>query len=78
MNINKGKLPLYTCRGKGGLYRVVVRAHGSGTSRENGAIIVYEDLNDPDGTCYYRTMEDFDKRMQEVTPDGESTEEASE
>lgn len=74
----EAQLSLYTCIGKGGLYRVVGHAKGAGTSREHGTIIVYEDLNDPGAAHYYRTMEDFYKRMQEVTLDGEGTEEASE
>lgn len=90
MNINDDKIPLpnqtvfeakislYTCIGKGGLYRVVGHANGSGTSREHGVIVVYEDLNDKGAAHYYRTLEDFNKRMQEVTLDGEDTEEVSE
>lgn len=71
------ELALYTCIGKGGLYRIVGHAKPSGTSREHGTIIVYEDLNDAGAAHYYRTVEDFHNRMQEVTLDGEGTKEAN-
>ncbi len=77
MNIN-GRIPLpnetifeaqevfYTCIGKGGLYRIVGRARGAGKSRETGVIIVYEDVNSTEHMPFFRTLEDFQERMQEV------------
>lgn len=80
MNI-EGRIPLpnetvfeakevfYTCIGKGGLYRIVGRARGAGKSRETGVIIVYEDVNSLEHMPFFRTLEDFQDRMQEVDID---------
>lgn len=85
MNIN-GRIPLpnetvfeaqevlYTCIGKGGLYRIVGRARGAGTSRDTGVIIVYEDVNSLEHMPFFRTLEDFNKRMQEVDMTDDSAE----
>lgn len=80
MNI-EGRIPLpnetvfeakevfYTCIGKGGLYRIVGRARGAGKSRETGVIVVYEDVNSLEHMPFFRTLEDFQDRMQEVDID---------
>lgn len=62
----EAKEMFYTCIGKGGLYRTVGRARGAGTSRETGIIIVYEDVNSLEHMPFFRTLEDFQERMQEV------------
>ena len=80
MNI-EGRIPLpnetvfeakevfYTCIGKGGLYRIVGRARGAGKSRETGVIVVYENVNSLEHMPFFRTLEDFQDRMQEVDID---------
>lgn len=59
---------LYTCLGKGGLYELVGNAIGAGTSKENGELVVYRDACT--GVPFYRTEEDFRRRMQRVHVEG--------
>jgi len=65
----EAKEVFYTCIGKGGLYRIVGRARGAGKSRETGVIVVYEDVNSLEHMPFFRTLEDFQDRMQEVDID---------
>lgn len=53
---------IYTCKGKGGRYRIVGHAHGAGTSHARGAIVVYQDVRT--GEMFYRTEDDFANRME--------------
>lgn len=73
-----GHLSFYTCIGKGGIYRVKDRAKGAGTSKETGSIVIYEDIDDPFSTLYYRTVEDFNNRMQEISLDDIQAKETNE
>lgn len=53
---------LYTCKGKGGQYEIIGGAVGAGLSRQVGSMMVYRDISD--GGLYYRTLSDFDARME--------------
>jgi hypothetical protein len=54
--------PLYTCKGKGGLYELMGVAKGAGVSRGTETI-VYRDTTT--GALYFRTPDEFDDRMAE-------------
>jgi hypothetical protein len=54
---------LFTCVGKGGRYEFVGVAFGAGTSR-NKSVLLYRDVEN--GTMYFRTPDDFQKRMQRI------------
>lgn len=54
----------YTCIGKGGSYRLLGLAKGSGTSKLLDDLMVYQDI--ATGALYFRTPDDFNNRM-EVT-----------
>lgn len=51
---------LYTCRGKGGEYRVLDLSTGAGTSK-GLHIVVY--VCSESGRMFHRTLEDFKARM---------------
>lgn len=54
---------VYTCKGKGGQYRILATALGAGTSRDHGKIVIYQNIDDQE--VYYRTEQDFKERMKE-------------
>lgn len=54
--------PLYTCIGKGGTYELIGLAHPAGVLRKLDAVKVYQ----AGGRLYYRTVDDFDERMQRI------------
>lgn len=75
----------YTCKGKGGTYEVLNQRHGddthfgatgAGTSRGGPGLTVYRDTLSRQ--VFYRTCEDFSKRMRLVLdcPDCEARQQA--
>ena len=60
------KMPLYTCKGKGGVYELVGVAYGAGTSRGQ-TINLYREV--ASGVLYYREPRDFHERMERIDHD---------
>lgn len=58
---------LYTCKGKGGEYELIGIAKGAGLVRDSMAMQVYRDTGT--GQLYFRTMSDFEARMEPVAAD---------
>lgn len=57
---------LYTCIGKGGVYELLGTAQGAGKSKLVGTLAIYRDSIT--GALYFRTLEDFETRMQRIAP----------
>jgi len=59
-------IKIYTCKNKGGYYKVVGTSKGAGPLRDQ-VLIVYQDLKDEQ--MYHRTEDDFNDRMEEIDLD---------
>ena len=55
------KTEIYECIGKGGRYRKIATATPAGTSKDHGEIVIYQCVDT--NVVFYRTADDFDRRM---------------
>lgn len=55
------KFTLHTCIDKGGIYTIIGKSKGAGTSRGQD-LVIYKCLTS--GQTYHRTQENFDTRME--------------
>lgn len=58
----------YTCKNKGGRYRLIGLATAAGLMKGHLPLVVYESLDT--GELYYRTQDDFSNRMEPMVEAG--------